>query len=101
MVQQTLAVSLVLVLLIATLWFLRRKGLARVNLALAGRRSAAKQVQVVERISLTASHSLYLIRVDNRMILVGVSPASCQALHSFAATPPPAEPVKECRSASL
>ena len=92
MYTNALAVFLVLALLITTLWFLRRKGLARVNLAMGARRGAVKKVRVVERVPLTASHSLHLIRVEDRMILIGVSPGSCQALHSFAAAPEAPEP---------
>jgi flagellar biogenesis protein FliO len=87
MAEQILAVSLVLGLLILSLWFLRRKGLAKFNLAAGGRRSAPGRIHLVDRKPLTASHSLHLVRVDGRMILIGVSPGSCQTLHSFAAEP--------------
>ena len=87
MAEQILAVSLVLGLLILSLWFLRRKGLAKFNLAAGGRRSTPGRIQLVDRKPLTASHSLHLVRVDGRMILIGVSPGSCQALHSFTAEP--------------
>jgi len=85
MAEQILAVSLVLGLLILSLWFLRRKGLAKFHLAAGGRRSAPGRIQLVDRKPLTASHSLHLVEVDGRLILIGVSPGSCQALHSFAA----------------
>jgi flagellar biosynthetic protein FliO len=92
MVEQTLAVFLVLALLILALWFLRRKGLAKVNLAVGGRRTAAGRIQVVDRKPLTASHSLHLVRVQDRLILIGVSPGSCQALHTFVAEPETPDP---------
>jgi len=85
--SQILAVSLVLGLLILSLWFLRRKGLAKFSLAAGGRRNAPGRIQLVDRKPLTASHSLHLVQVDGRMILIGVSPGSCQALHSFVAEP--------------
>jgi len=87
MAEQILAVSLVLGLLILTLYFLRRKGLAKFSLAAGGRRGAPGRIQLVDRKPLTASHSLHLVRVDGRMILIGLSPGSCQALHSFDAKP--------------
>jgi flagellar biosynthetic protein FliO len=92
MVQQTLAVFLVLALLVLALWFLRRKGLAKMNLAVGGRRTAAGRIQVVDRKPLTASHSLHLVRVQDRLILVGISPGSCQTLHTFVAEPETPEP---------
>ncbi|MGD0616061.1 MAG: flagellar biosynthetic protein FliO [Bryobacteraceae bacterium] len=92
MVEQTLAVFLVLALLILVLWFLRRKGLAKMSLAVGGRRTAAGRIQVVDRKPLTASHSLHLVRVQDRLILVGISPGSCQALHTFVAEPETADP---------
>jgi flagellar biosynthetic protein FliO len=92
MIEQTLAVFLVLALLILVLWFLRRKGLAKMSLAVGGRRTAAGRIQVVDRKALTASHSLHLVRVQDRLILVGISPGSCQALHTFTAEPEAADP---------
>jgi len=92
MVEQTLAVFLVLVLLVLALWFLRRKGLAKMNLSMGGRKSGGGEIQVVDRKALTASHSLHLVRVQDRMILIGISPGSCQALHTFAAGPVVPEP---------
>lgn len=87
MYEQTLAVFLVLALLLVLLWFLRRKGLATVNLGLANRGTKRKLMQVIERVPLTANHSLHLVRVQDRVILIGVSPSGCNQLESFA---PPA-----------
>lgn len=86
MLQQILAALLVLALLIATLWLLRRKGLASVNLALPRRFSGARQIDVIERVSLTAHHSLHLVRVHDRTILIGVSPSGCQRIATFRAS---------------
>ncbi len=84
MLGQIIAVFFVLVLLAATLWLLRRKGLATVNTVLA-KRSKQKFMQVVERAPLTANHSLHLVRIGDRIILIGVSPSGCQGIDSFAA----------------
>jgi len=92
MVEQTLAVFLVLALLVVALWFLRRKGLAKMNLSLGGRRTGGGEIKVVDRKALTASHSLHLVHVKDRLILIGISPGSCEALHTFAAEPAIPEP---------
>jgi flagellar biosynthetic protein FliO len=84
MLGQTIAILFVLMLLAATLWLLRRRGLATVNTVLA-KRSKQKFMQVVERVPLTANHSLHLVKVGDRVILIGVSPSGCRGIDSFAA----------------
>jgi len=37
-------------------------------------------MRVVERLHLTAQHSLHLVRLGDELILIGVSPASCAAI---------------------
>jgi flagellar biosynthetic protein FliO len=88
MLQQILAVFLVLALLLAALWLLRRKGLASMPLGLARRSAARRQMQVIERIPLTAQHSLHLVSVSGRMIVIGVSPAGCSPLASWPGADP-------------
>ena len=76
MVGQILAAVFVIALLLATVWLLRRKGLA----AGAPMWRLAKQsnsMQVIERLHLTSQHSLHLVRLGDELILIGVSPASC------------------------
>jgi flagellar biosynthetic protein FliO len=85
MLGQTIAVFFVLLLLAATLWLLRRRGLATVNTVIAKRLSKQKLMQVLERVPLTANHSLHLVRIQDRVILIGVSPSGCQQIDSFAA----------------
>jgi flagellar biosynthetic protein FliO len=85
MLRQTVAVFFVLLLLAATLWLLRRRGLATVNTMLTKRLSKQKLMQVVERVPLTANHSLHLVRIQDRVILIGVSPSGCHQIDSFAA----------------
>lgn len=88
MFGQSIAALLVLLLLIAFLWVMRRRGLASFNLALTRRLAKQRFMQVVERVPLTASHSLHLVRIQDRMILIGVSPAGCSQIDSFAAFSP-------------
>jgi flagellar biosynthetic protein FliO len=92
MLRQTVAVFFVLLLLAATLWLLRRRGLATVNTVIAKRLSKQKLMQVVERVPLTANHSLHLVRIQDRVILIGVSPSGCHQIDSFAAPLVPVSP---------
>ena len=70
--QQFAAVALVLALLAAVVWILQRKQL------LVPRRNASRQLEVVERVNLSAQHSLALVRVNGRMMLVGTGPGVCE-----------------------
>ena len=80
--RQVWAVSAVLALLAASLWWLRRKGLVR--LGARGSRGSRKQaLQAVERIVLGPQHSLHLVRLAERGLLLGTSPAGCAVLESF------------------
>ena len=75
MLQQFLAVFLVLALLLGALWLARRKGVASLRLPLVRSSGAARNMQVVERVTLSAQHSLHLVSLGGRLIVVGVSPA--------------------------
>jgi flagellar biogenesis protein FliO len=83
MLSQAIAVLFVLLLLVATLYLLRRNGLASVNFAVSKRLARPKFLQVVERTPLTATHSLHLVRVHDRLLLLAVSPSSCSQIDSF------------------
>jgi flagellar biogenesis protein FliO len=74
--EQILAALFVIGLLFATVWLLRRKGLAGSN-PFGKRLGRSNSMQVVERLHLTAQHSLHLVRLGEELILIGVSPASC------------------------
>jgi len=78
-IRQVLAVSAVLLLLVASLWWLRSKGLTRY----ASRGSRTHALQAVERLMLGPQHSLHLVRLAGRGLLVGTSPAGCMVLESF------------------
>lgn len=74
--QPALAVLFVLGLLGGALYWLRAKGVARFNgkgFGLPG----ARQMQTLERLTLTPQHSLHLVRVGGRVLLVAVSPGGC------------------------
>jgi flagellar biogenesis protein FliO len=81
-VRQILAVSGVLLMLAASLWWLRRRGLARYGMRPA-RGARKRTLEAVERLALGPQHSLHLVRLSGRGLLVGVSPAGCAVLESF------------------
>ncbi|MGA2736011.1 MAG: flagellar biosynthetic protein FliO [Bryobacteraceae bacterium] len=79
LIRQVLAVSAVLLSLAACLWWLRRKGI--VHRGSGGSRKRA--IQAVERLALGPQHSLHLVRLAGRGLLVATSPAGCAVLESF------------------
>ena len=74
--QPALAVVFVLGLLGGGLYCLRAKGLARFNGKGFGR-PAARQMHALERLALTPQHSLHLVSVGGRVMLIAVSPGGC------------------------
>lgn len=74
MLQQFLAVFLVLGLLVGALWLARRKGFASMRLPLVRSSASGRNMQVIERVTLSAQHSLHLVSLGGRLIVVGVSP---------------------------
>lgn len=85
--REVSAAAAVLLLLAGCLRWVRRKGVARY-----GARGAPRLLQVVERAALSQHHSLHLVHLAGRGLLVGVSPAGCAVLESFEwdRTPAPA-----------
>ena len=79
--QQYLGAAIVLGLLGAALWWLRRRGYATV---LPGRR-ADRKLQSIERLPLGPQHTLYLVRIAGTVLLVACSPAGCALLQSVPA----------------
>ena len=73
LMQQSAAITIVLVLLWLVLWWLKRRGLAGVT----GRLrlgDSKRQMEVLQRLPLTAHHSLQLVRIRERNVLVAVHP---------------------------
>jgi flagellar biogenesis protein FliO len=81
--EQLFAVAGVLMLLGGSLFLLRGKGMARFRLKAAGA-AAGRQLQSIERLPLTSQHSLHLIRVYGRIILIVVSPGGCSVIDGSA-----------------
>ena len=78
-VRQILAVLAVLGLLGGTLYWLRTKGAAQFAVKGFGR-AANRKMRLVEQLRLTPHHSLHLVNVQGRMLLVAVSPQGCSVL---------------------
>jgi flagellar biogenesis protein FliO len=77
-IRQMLAVAAVLGLLLGGLAWLRRRGFA-----LPAARSAARRprhLEPVDRLALTPQHSLHLVRMGGRALLVGRSPSGITLL---------------------
>jgi flagellar biogenesis protein FliO len=85
---QLLAVFGVFALLGLTLWWLRRKGAVELRSYLPGRfstsrgRSQTRLLGRVEALQLTPTHSLSLVRLADRAILIGTSPAGFHLVES-------------------
>jgi flagellar biosynthetic protein FliO len=76
------AVALVLLLLAATLWWLRRRGIAGV---VPGRRLAGRRLECLERLPLGPQHTLHLVRLGETTLLVASSPGGCALIGSASA----------------
>ena len=82
-IQPVLAILFVLGLLGGSLYWLRAKGLARFS----GKgivRQGARRMQALERLPLTPQHSLHLVSVGGRTVLVAVSPGGCTVVDGAA-----------------
>jgi flagellar biosynthetic protein FliO len=85
MLQQFVIVLAVLGLLCGALWVLKRKGWARTGLR-RNREDGQPRLEVIDRLPLTPNHSLHLVRLADRTLLIGLSPNGCNLLESSAAT---------------
>ena len=77
------AVLAVLGVLAVALWRLRKKGLAGFFRPVA--RRASRRLESMERLALSPHHSLHLVRLDDRAILVAQSPSGLMLLENAAA----------------
>jgi flagellar biogenesis protein FliO len=73
------AVAGVLSLLVATLWWLRKRGWA---MPATSRRSAGRRLECLERLPLAPQHTLHLVRLGGRVLLLASTPAGCALLES-------------------
>ena len=71
-VKQSLAITFVFVLLWVALWFLRKKGAVRIGMA--RRSSAPDMLETRGRLALSPQHSVHVIRVGERELVLAVHP---------------------------
>lgn len=77
--EQVSMVLLVFALLGGMLWFLKRRGMA--SLGLPGRKSGRnRRLEVLERVQLTPQHAVHLVRISDRILLIGTAPTACTLL---------------------
>lgn len=82
LIRQILAIGFVFILLASAIWWMRQKGLV----LLAGRggpKKVARRLELAERLALTPQHSLHLVRIADRTLLVGAHPQGFRLLASF------------------
>jgi hypothetical protein len=87
--SQVFSVLLVFALLGAALWALRRGGRVGFTLkGLAGKRVLGNQKSMVtvERLALTPQHTLHMVRINGREVLVATHPQGCSVVTQLAAT---------------
>ena len=78
--EQIAAVGLVLLLLGATLWLLRRRGFGGMTLR---RKSGGRRMECVERLPLGPQQVLHLVRLGDTELLLASSPSGCTLLKTF------------------
>jgi flagellar biosynthetic protein FliO len=80
-VGNSAAVLLVLALLLLSVWALRKKGLAHFSPgSLLHQRQ--RHLSVVERLPLGPQHSLYLVQMTDRLLLLGSSPTGINLIET-------------------
>jgi flagellar biogenesis protein FliO len=79
--RQLLGIAAVMALLIASLAWLRRRGLAK-PMSGPWQRARTRHLESLDRLSLTPQHSLHLVRMGGRAFLLGRSPAGVNLLAS-------------------
>lgn len=78
-IQQAVIVMGVLAAFGIALYVLRNRGV--VTFGVKGMGGAdSRKLQAIERLPLTAQHSLHLVKVSGRVMLIAVSPGGCSVL---------------------
>jgi len=85
MFEQLLMVAMVLAVLCGGLWLLKRKGWAYTALR-TPRGDGQPRLEVLDRLALSPHHSLHLVRMADRTLLIGLSPNGCNLLESAPAS---------------
>ena len=82
MVRQSLAVTFVFALLWAALWFLRRRG--PVKFRVPGGRGKQNALEACGKIALGPQHSIHLVRIGKRVMVLAVHPSGVTLLRDAA-----------------
>lgn len=77
-VRQSLAITFVFALLWGALWVLRKKGAA----VLPARRGERGLIESRARMTLSAQHSVHVVRIGDRELVLGVHPSGVTLLAS-------------------
>jgi flagellar biogenesis protein FliO len=91
MFQQLLMIAVVLGTLVGGVWWLKRKGYATTGGISRFRRpngAGYPRLEVLDRLALTPQHSLHLVRLADRTMLIGLSPNGCNLIESGKDLPP-------------
>lgn len=78
-IREMAAVACVLGLLLLTLWWLKRRGLAGAVL----KTREGRRLAYLERLALGPQHALHLVRVGERAFLLTSFPNGCSVVESF------------------
>ena len=81
LIRQVVVITAMMTLLVVSLAWLRRRGLARPT-AGPWQRNRPRHLESLDRLALTPQHSLHLVRMGKRAFLVGRSPAGLSLLAS-------------------
>jgi flagellar biogenesis protein FliO len=77
MYRQFFLVLVVLGILVTALYLLKQRGVVRFK-GLPG--GPDRVMKVVERVPLTAQHTVHLVQIGHRKVLIASSPGSCQLI---------------------
>jgi len=80
--DQLLAILMVLGILCGGIWALKRKGWVQTNFSRPSSSPGEPRLEVLDRLVLTPHHSVHLIRMADRVLLVGLSPGGCNLLEA-------------------
>jgi len=84
--RQLISVALVFGLLALTLWWLKRRN--QIRIPLGGHRGRGRgMLEKLERLSLSPQHTLHLVRVGDKTVLLMIHASGCTLLESEPAPP--------------
>ena len=76
LIREFTAIGLTLLLLAASLWWLRRKGLAQ------GRARPSRVIELIESRPLAPGHTLHLVRIADRVLALATHNGGCTLLEA-------------------